>query len=115
LFSFPAIEVDESDLYKIAKASFTNYVKNLLNEDRVEFEGIFGKYQLEDLKTVLTKVQYTKYMHEQDLIYFDQSTKFHFEVKLHVFSLDEDGDKITLAGYLLVLNSNFELVDDFLS
>lgn len=114
MISFPSREIDEDELYKLAHDSFLGYAKNVLAEGQLEFEEFFDKYKLEDLNTVLTKVQYTKYIHEQDLIYFDQSTSFHFEVKLHVYAIDEDGDEETLAGYLLVLNSELESVDAFL-
>ena len=114
MISFPSREIDENELYKQAHNSFLKYARNLLAEGQPYFEDFFDKYKLENLNTVLTKVQYTKYIHDQDLIYFDQSTSFHYEVNLHVYAIDQDGDEETLAGYLLVLNSEFEPVDDFL-
>ena len=112
---FPAIEVDDVKFYTLANESFFENAKNLLTDDPTEFKEYFNEYQLSELMTVLTQIQYTKYNHEQDLIYFDHSSDLHFGIKLHVYAVDGDGDKETLAGYLLILNSDFEVVDDMLS
>ncbi|MDB2385714.1 hypothetical protein N9W21_00020 [Shewanella sp.] len=114
MIKFLPIDIDEIALYKQATDSFMSSARNLMEDDVAEFVGFFNNFKLDELKTSLTKIQYTKNNTEQDLIYFDESTEFHFEVKLHIYALDEDNDKETLAGYILVLNSNMDVVDDFL-
>ena len=114
MIKFPEIELDDESLYFQAEDSFIKCVKNLLEEDKPEFRKFFKGYDLSQLKCALTKIQYTKYMHDQDLVFYDQSTDFHVEVRLHVYAVDEDGDKETLAGYALFLNQNGEMVDDIL-
>jgi hypothetical protein len=111
---FPSVELDENNLYRIAEESFSLYARNLYNEELASFEALFHQYQLHELQSVLTQIQYTKYNHKQELIHFDQSTNLHFLIKLHIYALDSDGESETLAGYTLVLNSNLEIVDDFL-
>lgn len=111
---FPSIEIDDGKLYKQAHESFLEAANYLFTEEKESYFSYFNEYQLSELKTTLTKVQYSKYNDEQDLLAFDKSTELHFEIKIHIYIVDSDGDKKTLAAYILILNSNMEVVDDFL-
>ncbi len=114
LLKFPELEIDENHMSKLANDSFFKCAKNMKIESPEDFQSFFGKHLISELNTALIQINYTKYNNEQELLVFDQSTRLHLQIKLHVYILDEDGDEETLAAYLLVLNSNLETVDDFL-
>jgi hypothetical protein len=114
MISFPSIELDEKELFEAAEASFFQCARNMLEESIDSYKETFGGFGVEDLNVALAQVQCSWFNHNQDLVYFDQSTKFHILVKLYVYGLDEDSETEQLAGYTYVLNQSRELVDDFL-
>ena len=113
MIRFNEIIIDDNKLSKIASDSFLKCANNILADDAKNFRECFEGYPLSDLKTVVFKIHYTKYL-DNKFIGFDGSTMFHFEIHMHVFAYDEDEEAEQLAVYRLILNENLEIVDDFL-
>jgi len=110
---FPKFEYDEDALYKKACASFVACVENLKIEDSSEYSEWFGSKEPNQFSFTLIKLAHVKYNHNQPLLGFDGSTPFHVEV--HIQAYDSVGvETEVVAGYVLVLNQNLEVVDDFL-
>lgn len=96
------------------KEVFYECVSNFYIDNKREYEKFFQHFKVQDLKLELMKVSHTKYF-DGLFLSFDCSTEFHFEVYSNVFAYDIDGDEEQLAHYRLILNSNFDIVDDFLT
>lgn len=114
MIDFKKVILDETALAQKASDCFFECAKNLYGNGSEDFSSVFEGYSLIDLNTQLFKLHYTKYF-DNEFLGFDGSTEFHYEIHLHIYALDNDGDTEQLAVYRLIMNENFEVVDDFIT
>lgn len=106
--------VDEHKLFLIADESFKQSAYNLSIDNLDDYQDFFGHYDHSDLKTELARISYSKNFEIEDLFYFDSRSSFHFYVLLYVYAYDEDLDKDSLCSYVLMLDDDLNILDDFI-
>lgn len=106
--------VDDQAMLDRANEAFYEAASNIYSDDIEGYKKTFRDYDIKDLNTALARISYSKNFEVEDLFYFDQSSNFHLYVTLYIYVYNEDDDKESVCAYTLMLDEQFEVLDDFI-
>lgn len=111
MIKFSEINIDDDIWFLKTQKCFIECANNYLKYNKKEFIDWLKVKKVKDLNIELAKISYTKYF-DGKFIVNDQSTELHIEIYSYVYVKDFEDDDELVASYRLILNSNFEIVDD---
>lgn len=106
--------VDENQLFEVASVCFFKRLDEIKADSEAEYSQFLAGYSEDVIQLSLSQISYSKNYEIKDLFYFDKSSEFHFYVKLFIFIEDAQQERVLLGTYTLMLNEEFEQVDDFI-
>lgn len=111
---FSEVNLDDEFIESESKSSCSFCLKNLYG-DNDNYREFFEDYKLEQLQSKLVRVAYVKNIIVKDLSdHFEQPTDYLFHCTRYVYVINEDSEVEHLATYILVLDENMNIVDDYL-